>query len=122
LYTPLLKEYTPYEGVYLTLGLSIKGVRILSRMAEKWEEDRQHKMELKFARAEGAHEALPESLLESHELIRMLQRQISELIDQVKAPGPKWRERVWGFGFGVVASLVATAVWPRLVAAVPFLQ
>ncbi|MBP8278248.1 MAG: hypothetical protein KAX55_15290 [Propionivibrio sp.] len=94
----------------------------MSRIAEKWEEDRQHKMELEFARAEGAHEALPESLIESHELIRTLQRQISELIAQLKAPGPKWRERVWGFGFGVVASLVATAVWPRLVAAVVFLQ
>ena len=90
----------------------------MSRMAEKWEEDRQHEMELKFARAE----ALPESLLESHELIRALQSQVSELITQVKAPGPKWRERVWGFGFGVVASLVASAVWPRLVSAVPFLQ
>ena len=94
----------------------------MSRMAEKWEEDRQHKMEVKFARAEGAYEALPASLLESHELIRTLQHQVSELIAQLKAPGPKWRERVWGFGFGVVASLVATAVWPRLVAAVPFLQ
>ena len=91
-------------------------------MAEKWEEDRQHKMEVEFARAEGAHEALPESLLESHELIRTLQRQVSELIVQIKAPGPKWRERVWGFGFGVVASLVATAAWPRLVLALPFLQ
>ncbi len=91
-------------------------------MAEMWEEDRQHKMELEFARAEGAHEALPESLLESHELIRTLQRQVSELIVQIKAPGPKWRERVWGFGFGVVASLVATAAWPRLVLALPFLQ
>ena len=39
-------------------------------MAEKWEEDRRHKMEVEFARAEGAHEALPESLRESHELIR----------------------------------------------------
>ena len=94
----------------------------MSRMAEKWEEDRQHKMELEVARAEGAHEALPESLLKSHELIRALQSQVSELIAQVKAPGPRWRERVWGFGFGVVASLVATAVWPRLVSAVPFLQ
>lgn len=94
----------------------------MSRMAEMWEEDRQHKMELEFARAEGAHEALPESLLESHELIRTLQRQVSELIVQIKAPGPKWRERVWGFGFGVVASLVATAAWPRLVLALPFLQ
>ncbi len=94
----------------------------MSRMAEMWEEDRQHKMELEFARAEGAHEALPESLLESHELIRTLQRQVSELIVQVKAPGPKWRERVWGFGFGVVASLVATAAWARLVVALPFLQ
>ena len=91
-------------------------------MAEKWEDDRQHKMEVEFARAEGAYEALPASLLESHELIRKLQHQLSELIAQLKAPGPKWRERVWGFGFGVVASLVATAVWPRLVAAVPFLQ
>lgn len=94
----------------------------MSRMAEKWEEDRQHKMEVEFARAEGAYEALPASLLESHELIRTLQHQVSELIAQLKAPGPKWRERVWGFGFGVVASLVATAVWPRLVTAVPFLQ
>lgn len=94
----------------------------MSRMAEKWEEDRQHKMELEFARAEGAHDALPESLLESHELIRTLQRQVAELIAQVKAPGPKWRERVWGFGFGVAASLVATAVWPRLAVALPFLQ
>ena len=42
----------------------------MSRMAEKWEEDRRHKMEVEFARAEGAHEALPESLRESHELIR----------------------------------------------------
>lgn len=94
----------------------------MSRMAEKWEEDRQHKMELEFARAEGAHEALPKSLLESHELIRTLQSQVSELIAQVKAPGPRWRERVWAFGFGVVASLVATAVWPQIVSAVPFLQ
>ena len=62
-------------------------------------------MEVEFARAEGAHEAVPESLLESHELIRTLQRQVSELIAQVKAPSPKWLERVWGFGFGVVASL-----------------
>ncbi len=91
-------------------------------MAEKWEEHRQHKMEVEFARAEGVHEALPESLLASHELIRTLQHQISELIALLNAPGPKWRERVWGFGFGVAASLVATAVWPRLVAAVPFLQ
>lgn len=91
-------------------------------MAEKWEEDRQHKMELEFARTEGAYQALPESLLASHELIRTLQHQISELIAQLNAPGPKWHERAWGFGFGVVASLVATAVWPRLVAAVPFLQ
>lgn len=91
-------------------------------MAEKWEEDRQHKLEVDFARAEGAHEALPESLLESHELIRALQRQVAELIAQIKAPGPKWRERVWGFSFGVAASLVATAVWPRVLVALPFLQ
>lgn len=91
-------------------------------MAEMWEEDRQHKIELEIARAEGAHEALPESLLESHELIRTLQRQVSELIVQIKAPAPIWRERVWGFGFGVVTSLVATAAWPRLVLALPFLQ
>lgn len=91
-------------------------------MAEQWEEDRQHKMEVEFARAEGAHEALPESLLESHELIRVLQRQVAELIAQIKAPGPKWRERVWGFGFGVAASLVATAVWARLVVVLPLLQ
>ena len=91
-------------------------------MAEKCEENRQHEMELEFVRAESAHEALPDSLLESHELIRTLQRQILELIAQLKAPGPKWRERVWGFGFGVVASLVATAAWPRLVALVPFLN
>ena len=91
-------------------------------MAEKWEEDRQHKMEVEFARAEGAHEALPESLLKSHELIRTLQGQVSELMVKIQAPGPKWQERAWGFGFGVVASLVATAVWPRLVAALPFLQ
>lgn len=94
----------------------------MSSIAEMWEEDRQHKMEVEFARAEGAYEALPESLLESHELIRALQRQMSELIAQVKDPGPKWRERVWGFGFGVAASLVATAVWPRLVSALPYLQ
>jgi hypothetical protein len=94
----------------------------LSRMAEKWEEDRRHKMEVEFARAEGAHEALPESLRESHELIRALQRQVAELIVQIKAPGPKWQERMWGFGFGVAASLVATAVWPRLVVALPLLQ
>lgn len=91
-------------------------------MAEKWEEDRQHKIELEFARAEGAHEALPESLVESHELIRVLQRQVSELIAHVKAPSTQWRERLWGFGFGVVGSLIATAVWPQLVGAVPFLQ
>lgn len=91
-------------------------------MAEKWEEDRQHKMELELARAEGAHDALPKSLLESHQLIRTLQHQIAELTTQIKAPGPKWRERVWGFGFGVVASLIATGVWPRLVVAIPFLQ
>jgi uncharacterized coiled-coil protein SlyX len=91
-------------------------------MAEKWEEDRQRTMEVELARAEGAFEALPASLLESHELIRTLQLQVSELIAQFKAPGPKWQERVWGFGFGVVASLVATAVWPRLVVAIPFLQ
>ncbi|MBU1891399.1 MAG: hypothetical protein KKE21_00665 [Gammaproteobacteria bacterium] len=92
-------------------------------MAEKWEEDRQHKMEVEFARAEGAHEALPESRLESHELIRALHRQVAELIAQIKAPGPKWRERVWGFGFGVAAaSLVATAVWPRLIVALQLLE
>jgi hypothetical protein len=90
-------------------------------MAEKWEEDRQHKMEVDFAYAEGAHDALPDSLLESHELIRTLQHQIAELIAQIKAPGPKWKERVWAFGFGVIASLVATAVWPKLIAAIPFL-
>lgn len=91
-------------------------------MAEKWEEDRQHKMELDLGRAEGAHDALPESLLESHGLIRILRREMAELIMQLKAPGPKWKERMWGFGFGVVASLVATAVWPRLIVALPFLQ
>lgn len=94
----------------------------MSRMAEKWEEDRQHKIEVEFARAEGAHDALPESLLESHELIRMLQCQVAELIVYIKAPGPKWRERAWGFGFGVVASLVAAAIWPRLVMAILFLH
>ncbi len=91
-------------------------------MVEKWEEDRRHKTEVEFVRAEGAYEALPESLPESHELIRNLQRQVSELIAQVSAPGPKRQERVWGFGFGVAASLVATAVWPRLVSALPYLQ
>lgn len=94
----------------------------MSRMAEKWEEDKQHKLEVEFARAEGAHDALPESLLENHELIRTLQRRVAELIAQIKAPGPKWQERMWGFGFGVAASLVATAAWPRLVVALPFFQ
>lgn len=79
-------------------------------------------MELEVAHAEGAAEALPKSLLESNPLIRTLQRQISELIAQTKVSDPKWRERIWGFAFGVVASLVATAIWPRLVAAIPFLQ
>lgn len=91
-------------------------------MAEKWQEDTQHKMEVEFARAEDAHEALPESLLESHQLILALQSQVAELIAQINAPGPKWKERVWGFGFGLAASLVATAVWPRIVEAVAFLQ
>jgi uncharacterized coiled-coil protein SlyX len=91
-------------------------------MAEKWEEDRHHKMEVEIAYAEGTRDALPDSLLESHDLIRTLQHQIAELITQIKAPGPKWQERVWGFGFGVMASLVAAAVWPKLIAAIPFLQ
>lgn len=94
----------------------------MSRMAEKWEDDRQLNRELKFARAEVAYESLPESLIESHELIRSLQRQNAELTAQVKAPGPKWRQRLLGFGFGAVASLVATVVWPRLDSVVPFLQ
>lgn len=87
-------------------------------MAEKWEEERQHKFELELARAEGAYDALPESLRESHELIRTLQHQISDLTIQMNAPGPRWREHGWGFFFGVIASLVATAVFPRLVTAI----
>jgi len=93
----------------------------LSRMAEKWEEDRQHRIELEFARAEGALEALPESLVESHELIRSLQRQVSELIAHGKARGPKWQERMWAFFFGILASLFATVVWTRLADALSFL-
>ena len=94
----------------------------MSRMAEKWEEDRLHKIEVDFARAEGAYDALPESLRESHELIRALQQQVSELITHIRAPGPKWRERAWGFCFGMVASLFASAIWTRIVITIPFLQ
>jgi hypothetical protein len=91
-------------------------------MKEIWEQERQHKMEVEFAYSEGTHDALPESLLESHELIRRLQHTVDGMVAQAKAPGPKWRERLWAFSFGVFASLIATGLWPRLILALPFLQ
>jgi uncharacterized coiled-coil protein SlyX len=94
----------------------------MSRMAEKWEEERQHQLELTVARAEAAHEALPESLLLSHEMIRALQHQVAELVTRLSASGPRWRERLWGFGFGILASLVASAAWPNLTKLSSFLQ
>jgi hypothetical protein len=94
----------------------------LGRMAEQWEEKRQKDFEVAFARAEGVHEALPETLLESHQLIRGLQQQVDVLDRCLRAPWSKLRERLWGFAFGVLASLVATAIWPNLLALASLLR
>ena len=94
----------------------------MGRMKEEVERDRQHQTDLKWARAEAAHDALPQSLSESHEMIRSLQEQVLVIVRQMNAAGPKWKERLYGFGFGVIASLVATAVWPKLAKILPFLQ
>lgn len=90
-------------------------------MKERWEENRQHESELDWARAEAVYDALPQSVTESHKMIRDLQKQVAALFAHLNAAGPKWRERLYGFGFGIISSLVATAVWPKLVSAIPSL-
>jgi hypothetical protein len=94
----------------------------MGRMAEDFEREREHQVELEWARIEAAHDALPETLKESHQLIVALQTQVSDLVRQSNAAGPKWVERLYGFGFGIVASLVASAAWQKASSVLPGFQ
>ena len=87
---------------------------------------------LKFERAEAAYFALPEAQAKAlegiHEILQshvQLVEQNSALKDQVSSlqvgfkeatsPAARWRERGYGFAFGIGASVAASFVWAKLV-------
>lgn len=83
-------------------------------MKELWEIEQRHKTELAFVRAEAAYEAVPQTLREGHDMIRQLQHVVLTLSRRAEESGSYWEERMWGFGFGVLASLIASALWQGL--------
>lgn len=90
-----------------------KGVQ-MGRMADLAYEREQIEQEIAIARMEAAYEAVPESLTESLEIIRVLRTQLGTLsakFEIVNSVEEKKKERYIGFAFGVAASLVAALIW-----------
>jgi hypothetical protein len=86
----------------------------MGRMSELAYEREQIEQEIAIARMEAEHEAIPNSLAESNEMIKTLRSQLSSLATSFEAansPKARNKERALGFGLGVLASLLAALVW-----------
>jgi hypothetical protein len=86
----------------------------MSRMAELAYERQQIEQEIAIARMEAEHDALPQSFAESLEINRSLRAQLGALaasFESANSSTARNKERALGFVLGVVASLVAAALW-----------
>ena len=87
---------------------------------------------IKLERAEAAFFALPEAQAEALSGIQQLMASHLQLVDQnsdlqaqlvalqeelrsANSPAAKWKERAFGFAFGVIASIVASLFWAQAI-------
>lgn len=86
----------------------------MGRMAELAYEREQIEQEIAIARMEAEHDAIPNSLAESLEIIKALRAQLgtlAESFERANSPSARNKERAIGFILGVSASLVAALAW-----------